>query len=239
MITFKNYLTEEFKTENDKTIITTGFLKHTRLPSDYDEDKYYDSIHDHPDVEPKNLSQKQIDAIKIHTEESRDYNNYLDKKHKDITYAPHSENSYVDHIKTLSSAFNPENTNKKPIISYSSIPERIGNVFLNSPKNSKHTIARFTSTSTNKNIALNFGVTRQRPHDDAIHLLKLHNQPGAALSVPKYSHLSTEDELLLNHGAHVTYHYSKSEKHPEYGKIITHFVTVHPTHTPLEEYGKT
>lgn len=256
MITFKLFLNEKLKKQSDADIDTTDYLKHTgKINKKFG----YDKIHDHPDIKAKKIGTFNIQHyLKPHTNNSVLANRYLDQLYNndnpqvdetDIDEKNNRVEGLTKHIKNLSKLFTPDNTNKKPIITYSGIPTRIGEKLLNSKKNSKHTFGRFVSVSTAFRTAYNFGIDHRKNNKD-VHILKSYSTPGSLLSIAKYSPYPSENELITNHGAHVIYHYTtKNDTHDKedtdyinnyYKKpdkeIYIHHVTILPTNTPLEKY---
>lgn len=231
MKTFKKYLTEKLKKTKDESVDTTKYLKHTNTISNAEIGQLYDDIHDHPDITPQNLSDEHKSAIGTYSFDSGKMNNYLDSSDIDHDKKIHEQ------INRTASIFTRENTNRKPIITYSGIPTDTGKKLMGFDYGTKHTITRFTSTSTSPLKALNFAKIHAKNPEKELHLLQLYNDPGASVSIAKHSQIPDEDEVLLNHGAHVTYLYTTKHKHPNNSTtIFIHHVKTHNTHTPLEEY---
>ena len=215
--------------------------------------RYNGDFHDHPDIRPQNLEHHEKAAIRHYCStpsdsenghaSSANMNGYLrnrlgDKK-AGIAFQKshgHTEDKVKDSIKKLSAAFRPENTNRKIINTYGGVPHHIGEALENSKPRSKHTLAGFTSTSSSKHTALTFGGYYHKG-DKPTHVIKYHVQPGAGLSAVHHSTYS-ENEIILHHGAHITYnkttHHVDKNGHP----VHVHHVTVHNTHKPLDEYGE-
>ena len=231
MKTFKNYLTEKLKKAKDEGVDITNYLKHTNKTSDTGQ--LYDDIHDHPDITPQNITSEHKSAIGNYSFDSANMNNYLDSVHTDRN----NNKKLHEQINKTASIFTRENTNRKPILTYSGIPTDIGKKMMGFDNGTKHTITRFTSTSTSALKALNFAKTHAKNPEKELHLMQLYNDPGASVSLAKHSEIPDEDEILLNHGAHVTYLYTTKHKHPNNPTtIFIHHVKIHNTHTPLEEY---
>lgn len=219
---------------------------------------YNHVFHDHPDVESKELEQHHIDAINHYCtsksdgpnghQSSGNMNAVLRNMSGDKTQrirGPHLFDEIKRSIKTLSSAFTPNNTNRKEITTYGAVPYHIGRKLIESGKDSEHHLAGFTSTSSDKQIAMLFAneysSDHNTPDDEPYHIIKYHIKPGAGLSAAKHSSYD-ENEVILHHGAKITYHgpeyiiHQRSNlNHPRH--IIVHHVTVHPEHKLLEEYG--
>lgn len=227
-------------------------------------DDYDHSFHNHPDVKPQNLTYQNrhhLHAIGNYTTvKSRDIddghgsssniNNYLRNREgaKDVGILHHSESDVLKSVKVLSSAFTPENTNRKEIETYGGIPKHIGDKLMNrasdhyDDKNvgKQYNLPGFTSTSSRKKTAKYFAESyaRNGGHNGEHHMVKYTIHPGSGLSVASCSEFP-ENEVLLHHGAKVTYH-GTTVKVDEYGKrTFTHELTVHGPehHKPLEEYG--
>jgi hypothetical protein len=220
---------------------------------------YNHFFHDHPDVEPKELEKHHIDAIEHYcTSKSNGPNGHRssgnmnavlrnmsgDKNQRIL--GPHIFDEVKRSIKALSSAFTPNNTNRKEITTYGAVPHHIGRRLIESGKNSEHHLAGFTSTSSDKETAMHFAneyaSDRNTPDDEPYHIVKYHIKPGVGLSAAKHSSYD-ENEVILHHGAKITYHgpeyivHQRSNRaHPR--QIIIHHVTVHPEHKSLEEYGQ-
>lgn len=215
--------------------------------------RYNGAIHDHPDVRPQNLEHHEKVAIGHYCSTPSDSNNghsssanmngYLrnrlgDKK-SGIAFQKsygHTEDKVKDSIKKLSAAFRPENTNRKRINTYGGVPRHIGEALENSKPRSKHTLAGFTSTSTSKRTAYNFG-SQDISKGQTSHIIKYSVSPGAGLSVVHHSTYA-ENEVTLHHGAHITYKKTTHHKDEWGNPVHVHHVTVHNTHKPLEEYGE-
>lgn len=246
MITFENYLIEILKTSEIPDISTKGYLQHKNKPTKKD----YDSIHSHIDLRPKVLSDKDIKTIRGYTGMySNMINKTLDKLHRgevkhDDLYGDSEGYESKKMIDGLNNIFNNQyNLNRKPVIAYSGIPERIGEIFLKSKSGTKHTLTRFTSSSTDFNKASEFANKNNKYDiDKKRHILKCYIQPNSGVSIAKVSSYPVENEILLRHGAHVTYHHTTTEKHIPTIKnsfdTYIHHITIHPTYTPLEQYGK-
>lgn len=212
----------------------------------------YHEIHDHPDIKPQKLTAEHKKAIRHYThvsgsskdDSSGNMNSYLRNRSGDKT--AHSrvwmtkyndrENAHKEAIKKLSSAFTHENTNKAHITTYGGIPSSVGDRLEKAKKDSKHMLAGFTSTSTKRRTAHHFAkdydAVEQTGHH---HIVKYNVEPHAGLSVVHHSGYS-ENEIMIHHGAHVTYHGTDIHKHPDGTTTHVHHMTVHSTHTKLEDY---
>lgn len=156
----------------------------------------------------------------------------------------HKHDEVRQAVVTLASAFTKENTNKKPIKTFGAIPSHIGNHFLKAEKGSQHSLAGFTSTTADPKVATNFARKYARESRDEVrHLVRYHVHPGAGLSTHHADNRSaltfypSEKEIILNHGAHVTYH--GTEKYKDSSDKTTtyvHHLEVHPHRTELHEY---
>lgn len=219
-------------------------------------------IEEHPDAAlPHTLSKEHEKAIVKYTSESSsgneghassgNMNAYLrnragDKTQKIIGKGTHPKVKEAVH--RLSSAFTPENTNKKPIVTFSGVPKHIGEHFLKAEKGSQHALAGFTSTSTDHGHAIEFAHSYNYGLSKTIHMIRFYVHKGAGLSTsyvkpenPKFSphehELNSfgEKEVILNHGAHVTYHGTEKTK-LEGSNVFVHHLEVHPHRTELHEY---
>lgn len=209
----------------------------------------YDSkVHDHPDIKPNNITGKHATAIHRYTSgsstvspaSSGNINSYLRNRHGDhdshIQHS-HSEEDVKHAVHELSSAFTKENTNKKPITTYSGVPHHIGHKLMKSGKGGQHHFAGFTSTSTSQEVAKTFGADHNPDNYKDIHVVKHHLHPHTGLSVVHHSRHS-ENEIVLHHGARVTYSHTDVHHDKDGTKVHLHHVEVHPDHKPLHEYGE-
>lgn len=241
---FKKYLVEILKQEDDSSlpkIDDADHLKH--IPGEYDKEGI-NKIHHHPDIIPRNLSVPHMVAINHYTSNagSNVHNPFLDRlaNNKLTDDDKNDANQHLNQIKKIHEAFTSENTNRKPIITYSGIPTDIGRNFLKANPNSKHTLTRFTSTTTSPNVGMKFAHYSNHNKTNEIHVLKIHNQPGSALSVASISDIPNENEMMLNHGTHITYHHTTKVNKEKNGKdytLYTHHITAHNTKTPIEQYS--
>lgn len=212
----------------------------------------YDVVHDHPDIKPTALSKDHIEAIKHYTEtksvdkdgwgSSHNLNAYLrnrsDSSNRPKHQTEHHEPEQVEKgVQRLSSAFTPKNTNNTPIRTYSGIPPSVGERLRKSKVGTRHTLAGFTSTSTSVSTAQEFAFQHAENEEEMFpHMLICHVEKGAGLSLAHHS-AHPEHEILLHHGAHITYRGSETDEDEDGNETHYHHVTVHPTHKPLEEYG--
>lgn len=240
MITFKNYLTEKLKSVDDKKIDTNDYLEHTNkkstslaIPGKILPHLDYDEIHNHPDIKPQNITPEHESAILLYTDSSSRMNKYLERHKAGLNNKPLN-----GQINKMSSVFTTENTNKKPLITWSGIPTKIGKKLIQFDNGTNHTFTRFTSTSTSYAKALGFAKSHADEAKKELHVLKCYNEPGSSISLAKHSAIPSENEVLLNHGNHITYLYTTQHK-PEPSStavLYVHHIKVHNTHTPLEEY---
>lgn len=223
---------------NKKTTIKESF--------DYDSE-----FHHHPDVEPKKLSEKHKKAIHEYAADKRlsspgastSINAYLrnrsGEEKQQYIHSDHKENDVHHAVKTLSSAFTKENTNKKPIVTHGGLPERIGKKLMDSGKHSEHHLAGFTSTSSDKETAKEFaGIYARKQHSKDTHVAQYHIHPHAGLSIVKHSPLPYENEVLLHHGARIKYSHTDKTPNESGGHDHVHHVEVFPEHKKIEHYGE-
>jgi hypothetical protein len=203
---------------------------------------------------------------------SANINGYLRNKlgNKSVGVYMHDPKRTHRAVQNLSSAFTPENTNIKPIKTWGAVPREIGEKLMNSGRGSDHHLAGFTSTSSSKRVASNFsdlyannerkqdkynGIRHPEANDDqdvqVHHIVRYHIKPDAGLSAVHHTKYD-ENEVILHHGARVTYlgteHHdeledSQLDRQYNDGKAILkkyhiHHVMVHPDHKKLEEYGE-
>lgn len=208
----------------------------------------WDTLHDHPDIKPPELSDEHQQSVGNYTGASSDnaikghassgnMNAYLRKRMGDIKskiIGSHSPEKVKESIDRLSAVFTPENTNKKSVESFSGIPGRIGTKLQKLKPGDTHHIPGFTSTSTKYDTALGFA----RSYNDTktTHVIKFHIKPNAGLSAVYYSRFPHENEIILHHGAKVSYLGRSSSVSPQGDKVIVHNMIVHPEHLSLDEY---
>lgn len=205
-------------------------------------------IHSDYRINPLGLTKEHIRAIQSYTGansinssyghgSSKNMNGYLFNRAgfngRGIQH--HSPEAVDGAIKTLSSAFdNDDNTNGKEITTYSAVPHDIGHMLMNSEPGTKHVLPGFTSTSTELNVAHAYGYEyRQHTNSNGEqHTIEYTLKPHTGMSLKKHSDHPYENEILLNHGAHIEYirteHYRDGTFH--------HHVIVHPTRNGLSDY---
>lgn len=211
----------------------------------------YHKVHDEEHIKPHALTKTHEKALRDFTSKkstvnsggSENVNNYLRNASGDKHLKVHSNIKHTDvhkNIKKLSSVFTKENTNKKNMETYGAVPSHVGEHLQNSKSGEKKVLAGFTSTSTNKGTAHTFSKKYHKDGDksDVHHIVKYHLEPHTGVSTVHHSEYG-ENEILLHHGAHITYHktevlHPKSSEKP----IHLHHVTVHNEHKPLKEYGE-
>jgi hypothetical protein len=212
---------------------------------------YNGGFHDHADIKPLGLSGSHISAIHKYSSmpgydmehghsSSHNMNGYLRNRMGDKKVGiafNHTEDNVKKSISKLSDAFTPENTNKSKVTTYGGVPEHIGKKLMKSGSGARHVIPGFTSTTTSKITAKSYG-DNHHTGDRPTHIIKYHLEPGVGMSVVNHSPYS-ENEVLLNHGASLTYH--KTTTHNDSisdHKVHVHHVTVHNEYKPLDSYGK-
>jgi hypothetical protein len=212
----------------------------------------YDAgFHDHPDVKPRNVSDDHARAILRYTTTSSNgerghassgnMNAYLRNKAGDKTQRilhDHDPKKVHDSIKTLSSAFTKENTNKKAIHTYGGVPAHIGEKLEKSEKGSEHHLAGFTSTSSAQRTAKHFAHTYNGFDPKKVkHVIHYHVKPGAGLSAVHHTDYN-ENEVILHHGAKLKYSHTTVHKGTEgEGDTHVHHVVVGSKHKKIEDYG--
>jgi hypothetical protein len=231
---------------------TFAELRGVSIPDVNESIAYDKDFHDHPDVKPGNLSPTHKEAIANYTSmgsgdpdsghgSSKNLNGYLFNrmgfKSRKVE-GGHTPENVKSSVENLSSAFTPENTNRKELTTYSAIPSDMGSLLEKSEKGKVHTFPGFTSTSSRFGIARNFA---QAYHDDmgrpkgrVDHIVEYKLHPKTGLSVVKHSDFP-ENEVLLNHGSKVEYSHTEDK---DFGGIPTkiHHVIVHPKQLPLSDY---
>lgn len=226
-----------------------------------------DDILNHPDYKPQGLTQSHKDAIKDYTStpsrdpyghgSSANMNGHLgyleghDDPQTDYSKPPplhpitqgikhHHTETVRKSIRKLSSAFTPENTNKKTITLHGGIPKHIGMKLAASEKGSQFHLAGFTSTSEGEGIARSYAekYAIQDGHQRTKHKIQYEAEPGTALNVVGNTDFPTEREMILHHGAKVTYNGTDKRVNGAGETEYTHHLTVHNEHKPMEEYAR-
>lgn len=157
------------------------------------------------------LSADQLAAVKSYTGAGyRDINHYLrttsGEKYGegDHPRKPYDISSVDQKINLLSSAFTPESTNKNTIITFSGVsPNTFRRITQN--ENGIQTFSKFTSTSLELNVALNFAelyadASGELKKDHTLYVLECICPPETALILDNISANKYESEALLNHG---------------------------------------
>ena len=222
-----------------------------------EEEPDHSEIHRHPKVRPQQLLPEHKVVISHYTStgssdinghrSSENMNNYLRNRSGDLQSKMtkrYPEKKMEDSITALSSAFTRENTNRMPVEAHSGVPARIGHALMKAGAGSAHTIAGFTSTSTDPDVAHEFADMHRRPpgvdeKENPIkdrHVLRVSIQEGAGLSVRHLSKHSHEHEMLLNHGSKMQYNKTVKAPNDVGGHDYTHHVDVHPQSASLDEY---
>jgi hypothetical protein len=268
MKTFKTYLLEKLEQKNIPSRFFEGPLsfsemrrKHKKIQESYEEDEEHpeaDKLHSDPDISPKNLTKEHKSAIFNYTAaestakkggagSSENVNAYLKNKagFKDRGIVKQKPENVLNSIKTLSSAFTPENTNRKSVIGYGAVNSQNGTALEKSKKGDIHHFIGVTSTSVSndENESLSTArffatkLAKNKDSDEVRHLVKYHILPGAGVSVAKHSALQDENEMILPNKAKLKYSHSEDYT-PESGvNYKIHHVTVHPEQSP-EEYNE-
>ena len=214
-------------------------------------------IHNHEDVAPQEVTTDHKKAFKLYGYDpaaghyiaqksehrtSSNINGYLRNRagdKKETTFDDYGDDNMKSAVNALSSAFHSKkNTNRIPLTVHSGVPPKLGHKLMKDGEGSHHTLAGFTSTSTNQDIANVFaGESGRRAPDgrQEFHTLHITLQPHAGVSIKHYTGKSHEHEVLVNHGSKLVYHHSDVED-TSWSKKYTHHVTVHPQHLPLDQY---
>lgn len=218
--------------------------------------KYNSEFFDHPDIIQKSILPEHKRAITSYCSAKSTSNNGFASSSNMNAMLRNMSGDKTQHIqyqdpddvkisiKTLSSVFKDKNnTNRKQIQTFAGIPHHIGEQLMNSGKDTEHHLAAFTSTSIQPRVAHNFamGYNKKYHHDGLPHIIKFDVKPGAGLPAAHHSPYD-ENEVILHHGAKITYHGHEILEHTdpysgEKSSVIVHHVTVHPEHKSLEEYG--
>jgi hypothetical protein len=259
-VSFLNFPSSFRELDDDNLETVREDLEH--LTNQDPEEHSIDDIHNHPSIKPQKLDGKQDDAISDYTSKSSEsklgghassgnINAYLRNRAGDSTQKimhGHSKEKVEQAVRSLSSTFTKENTNRVPITTYGGVPKHIGEKLASSKAGDIHHMAGFTSTSTRKHVAHDFA---QKYNDEAghkksklslfskgpvHHVVVYHLNQHVGLSAANHSDHTLENEVILHHGAKVEYSHSDAPK-KENGKLIQyHHVKVHSEHLPLEHY---
>lgn len=176
---------------------------------------------------------------------SQNVNNYLRNlsgdKRKGIQ--SHSEEKVSKAISDLERAFTPENTNRKPIMVYTGIPQRIGLGLMKKQKGEKIFFPGFTSASFDIDVAIDFAKRYKRAYHDewTIHICRFLVPEGQAVSprsVPGYgvslTNYPDEDEVILNYGMSAIYDGYGKRDNDEYDCYIYTLGVLRDEPTPMD-----
>jgi hypothetical protein len=117
----------------------------------------------------------------------------------DRTYKEYDPKEIEDKIGIIAAAFTKENTNQKQITVYTGITPEFGEKLIKSIGQTLN-FSGFTSTSLDRNIALNFG-EKYANNPNEVYIIKCICPPHTALDIQKISHNKFEKEHLINYGA--------------------------------------
>lgn len=163
-------------------------------------------------------------------------NRHLRNKYGEIDITPDREyqeydpKEIEDKIGAISSAFTKENTNQRQITVYTGIPPEFGDKLIKSIGQTLN-FSGFTSTSLDRNIALNFG-EKYANNPNEVYIIKCICPPHTALDIQKISHNKHEQEQLINYGAKfkVLSHDGDADEYIHEGgassKMIVHEITI-------------
>lgn len=210
---------------------------------------YDSSFHNHPDIKTQALTSDHLRSIVDYTaisssdqehghRSSHNMNNLLRNMGGDKTVGVkhHDATKVLDAVKELSSAFTPENTNRKEVRVHCGIPEHIGKSLL---RGVNHHIAGFLSTSSDHKVARDFAATYARENNNPdTHVLTLKAQPGSIMSIAPQSQYQRENEALAHHGARISGVKSTTQPNSYGGTQYNYEATLHADHKPLHEYGE-
>lgn len=209
---------------------------------------YNHKIHDHPDFASNITSKEHSNAIRKFTEGHFDHpqgsgaiNSYLRNRTGEASSKGihHSlkEGDVHKAVKTLSSAFTKEHTNKKPMATFGAVPPHTAKFMARKGHGGVTALGGFVSTSTDSAVAhkfsgMHYGTkgTDESPH----HVVRYHLPEHTGLSAVHHSP-HEENEVILHHGSKATYMGGKKIYHD--GEAVhLHDVMVHPDTNPLEKY---
>lgn len=152
-----------------------------------------------------NLTPEQIKILNNYTKAGYHHiNRHLRSKYGTTDLMPDREDKEYDpkeiedKIGVIASAFTKDNTNQRQITVYTGIPPEFGEKLIKSIGQTLN-FAGFTSTSLDRNIALNFGeLYSNNPNE--IYIIKCICPPYTALDIQKISRNKSEREQLINYG---------------------------------------
>lgn len=215
---------------------------------------YNPKIHDHPDYkigklahdEKMTLQQyasggnrpSQYDISDEHPHAtSKAINTYLRRRmghHRVVANA--SPIDVEEAVGNFSRLYKPSNTNKKPIQVYSGVSSSVGEKFASTPVGTRHVLAGFVSTSTDKHVAHDFSTTdAAKSGQKVFHIAHFHAEPTTWLSVVHHSPYS-ENEGVLHHGSHAIYQGSVRHTGENGHDHWVHHLKVLGDRTPLHQY---
>lgn len=178
-------------------------------------------------------------SVKLNTEdETKTKNPHLE--------AINNPDLVKNNIRTLSSLFIPERSNKDSIITYSGIPNKIGKKLMDSSENKIHIIPGFLSTSTSGLVGINFAKKywyKEHPYRSpkVLHIIQLHIPKNSrVMSVINHSHYDHENEVTVDHGHSIQYVRTEGSTYPDDDKItiLTHHVTLLPIQKKVDSYKR-
>ncbi len=217
------------------------------------DDDRYDEIHEHPDIKSRTgFNDDERKSIFDYSEASKwdserghasssNMNEYL--RHRMGNFASkiigdHAEEKVKSSIAKLRTIFRPEHTNRKPIETYTGVPQHVGEK-LNNMEPGQHThFPGFTSSSTHIGVGASFaeGFYNQNFGSPPPHVIKFHVHPGAGVSIAPHSYYKAEDEILLNHGSKVVHTGKRTRMNIGGVDCIVHHMEVHPETMSLDQY---
>ena len=153
-----------------------------------------------------NLSPEQRRILHDYTKAGYHHiNRHLRNKYGTTDITPDRQNKEYDpkqiedKIGAITAAFTKDNTNQRQIKVYTGIPPEFGENLIKSIGQTLN-FTGFTSTSLDRNIALNFGELYSNDPNE-IYIVKCICPPHTALDIQKISHNKHEKEQLINYGA--------------------------------------
>ncbi len=215
------------------------------------DDDRYDEIHEHPDIKSRTgFNDDERKSIFDYSEASKwdserghasssNMNEYL--RHRMGNFASkiigdHAEEKVKSSIAKLRTIFRPEHTNRKPIETYTGVPQHVGEK-LNNMEPGQHThFPGFTSSSTHIGVGASFAEGFHSLVSPPPHVIKFHVHPGAGVSIAPHSYYKAEDEILLNHGSKVVHTGKRTRMNIGGVDCIVHHMEVHPETMSLDQY---
>lgn len=140
----------------------------------------------------------------------------------------------------LSSVFTKENTNGTKVVGWSGIPKNTGRELHalykngNSGKGRRFVLPRYTSLTSNKQVAFNFAKSYSKPTAKEHHVIEFHAHPGTIVSTIGNTRYS-EDEAIANRNCIGEHRGVILHKLANGHTLHRHIVYLHPPGTKFDD----